>query len=261
MDTQRKTTMNFKIPFATAFTCLLAVATSSAQTVPKMKMTTETPAEITTPDTVETRIGTLKLRDGYPDDDTTQKVYDNLDFQRGVQAFLDAMPGASVTAFRPALQKLGGVDGNVIIFEEMMDSKALWLTANTTVVYYMSWLDTRNGPIVMETPPNTLGVVDDHWFHYVCDFGNAGPDNGKGGKFLFLPPGYKGDVPKGYFVMRPATYGIWLAGRGFLVNGDPKSAGTTIEKNLRIYPLGQVANPTVTKFSNVSGVPHNTIHA
>jgi hypothetical protein len=166
-----------------------------------------------------------------------------------------------VTAFRPALKKLGGVDGNVIIFEQMMDSKALWLTANTTVVYYMSWIDTRNGPVVAETPSNTLGIVNDHWFHYVCDFGNAGPDKGKGGKFLFLPPGYKGDVPKGYFVMRPATYGLWLGGRGFLVNGDPKPAVANIKQHLRIYPLSQAANPPVTKFTNVSGVPNNTVHA
>jgi hypothetical protein len=156
---------------------------------------------------------------------------------------------------------LAGVDGNVIIFEEMMDSKALWLTANTTVVYYMSWIDTKNGPVVMETPPNTLGLVDDHWFRYVCDFGNAGPDKGKGGKFLFLPPGYKGDVPEGYFVMRPATYGLWAAGRGFLVDGDPKPAVAAIKKHLKIYPLAQAANPTMTKFFNVSGVPHNTVHA
>jgi hypothetical protein len=235
--------------------------TDTRPVVPKMKMTTDIPPEITTPDSVETRIGTLKLFDGFPDDATTQKVYDNLDFQRGVQAFLNAMPGAAVTAFRPALRELGGVDGNVIIFEELMDSKALWLTANTTVVYYMSWLDTKNGPIVVETPPNTLGLVDDHWFRYVCDFGNAGPDKGKGGKFLFLPPGFKGDVPKGYFVMRPATYGLWLGGRGFLVNGDPKPAVAAIKAKLRIYPLAQAANPPVSKFSNVSAVPHNTVHA
>jgi hypothetical protein len=244
--------------------CALALAmcaAAQAQTPPKMKMTTEIPAEITTPPSVETRLGTLKLFDGFPDDETTQKVYDNLDFQRGVEVFLNTMPGAAVTAFRPALRKLGGVDGNVIIFEDLTDSKALWLTPNTTVVYYMSWLDTSKGPIVAETPPNTLGLVDDHWFHYVCDFGNAGPDKGKGGKFLFLPPGYKGDVPKGYFVMRPATYGLWLAGRGFLVNGDPKPAVASIKKHLKIYPLAQAANPPVTKFSNVSGVPHNTVHA
>jgi len=240
---------------------LLCACAVHAQTPPKMKMTTDIPPEITTPGSYETRLGTLNLFDGFPDDATTQKVYDNLDFQRGVQAFLNAMPGAALTAFRPALRKLGGVDGNVIIFEELMDSKALWLTPNTTVVYYMSWLDTKNGPIVAETPPNTLGLVDDHWFHYICDFGNAGPDKGKGGKFLFLPPDYKGDVPEGYFVMRPATYGLWLAGRGFLVNGDPKPAVAAIEKSLKIYPLAQAANPPVTEFSNVSGVPHNTVHA
>jgi hypothetical protein len=253
---------NKKIFSAAAFACALAAITVHAQTAPKMKMTTDIPPQITTPDTVESRIGTLHLSDGFPDDSTTQKVYDNLDFEHGVQAFLTAMPGAAVTAFRPALRELGGVDGNVIIFEDLMDSKALWLTANTTVIYYMSWLDTKkDGPIVVETPPNTLGLVDDHWFHYVCDFGNAGPDKGNGGKFLFLPPGYNGDVPDGYFVMRPATYGLWLGGRGFLVNGDPKPAVETIKSALRIYPLAQAANPPVTKFSNVSGIPHNTVHA
>jgi hypothetical protein len=238
-----------------------STVSTDPQTPPKMKMTTDIPPEITTPDTVETSIGTLHLTDGFPDDATTQKVYDNLDFQRGVQAFLNAMPGASVTAFRPALRQYGGTDGGVIIFEDLMDSKALWLTANTTVVYYMSWIDTRNGPVVMETPPNTLGVVDDHWFRYVCDFGNAGPDKGQGGKFLFLPPGYKGEVPEGYFVMRPATYGLWVGGRGFLVDGDPKPAVANIKAHLHIYPLAQAANPPASKFTNVSGIPHNTVHA
>lgn len=236
-------------------------AIAAAQPASTLKMTTDIPPDITTPDKVETSLGVLKLIDGYPDDATTQKVYDNLDFQRGVQAFLDAMPGAAVTAFRPALKEYGGVDGNVIIFEQMMDSKALWLTANTTVVYFMSWIDTSKGPVVMETPSNTLGLVDDHWFRYVCDFGNAGPDKGKGGKFLFLPPGYKGDVPKGYFVMRPNTYGLWMAGRGFLEKGDPKPAVANIKQHLRIYPLAQVANPPQTKFTNMSGIPHNTVGA
>ncbi len=85
--------------------------TTQAQTPPKMKMTTDIPEEITTPDTVETRIGTLKFFDGFPDDKTTQLVYDNLDFQRGVQAFLRGIPGASVQAFLPAAKKFGGVDG------------------------------------------------------------------------------------------------------------------------------------------------------
>ena len=80
--------------------CLLVAGSAFAQTPPKMKMTTDIPASITTPDSVETRLGTLHFFDGFPDDATVEKVYDNLDFQRGVQAFLTAMPGASIYAMR-----------------------------------------------------------------------------------------------------------------------------------------------------------------
>jgi hypothetical protein len=61
--------------------------------------------------------------------------------------------------------------------------------------------------------------------------------------------------------MRPATYGVWAPGRGMLVNGDPKPAVESIKKLLKIYPLAQAANPPVTKFTNMSGIPHSTIHA
>ena len=129
------------------------VPATEAQTVPKMKMTTDIPREITTPDSVTTRIGTLDFFDGFPDDKTTQLVFDNLDFQRGVQAFLRGIPGASIHAFLPAAKKFGGVDGNVMIFEDLMDSKALSLTPNNSSVYFFTWIDTTNGPIVLGLRP------------------------------------------------------------------------------------------------------------
>src|SRR5580700_2974789 len=95
---------------------------------PRMKMTTDIPAAITTPDSVETRLGTLKFLDGFPDEATVQKVYDNLDFERGVQAFLTAMPGASVYALREGFRSLGATDNQtVLITESLMDSKSLFL--------------------------------------------------------------------------------------------------------------------------------------
>jgi hypothetical protein len=106
-----------------------------------------------------------------------------------------------------------------------------------------------------------LGFLDDFWFHYIIDIGNAGPDKGAGGKFLLLPPDYKGEVSQGYFVARSRTYGVWFPGRGFKVNGDPRPAVEAIKRTLRIYPLAQVNNPPTTNFINVSGIPHNTIHA
>ena len=69
------------------FALLAITATVDAQQA-KPKMATDIPASITTPDIVETSLGTLKFFDGFPDAETVKKVYDNLDFQRGVQAFL-----------------------------------------------------------------------------------------------------------------------------------------------------------------------------
>jgi hypothetical protein len=163
-----------------------------------MKMTTDIPPGIETPDKLETRLGTLNLIDGVPaDDETVQKVYDNLDFQRGVQAYLNSIHIASMYGMRKGLLEFGPANTTAVLFETLMDSKALWLTPNTTSVYMASWLELKDEPMVIETPPNVLGIIDDHYFKYVADFGNAGPDKGKGGKFLILPPGYEGEVPDG----------------------------------------------------------------
>jgi hypothetical protein len=245
-----------------ALASLLMLTTTHAQTPPTMKMTTDIPASITTPDSVKTRLGTLKFFDGFPDDATVEKVYDNLDFERGVQAFLTAMPGASAYGLREGMRTQGVTDSStVLITEDLMDSKPLFLTANTETVYNMTWLDLKNGPLVIESPPNVLGIIDDFWFHYVGDVGNAGPDKGKGGKFLVLPPGYTGDVPKGYFVFRSRTYGNVFFWRGFAVDGSTHTAVEGSKKYAKIYPLSQAQNPPPMKFKNISGVSFNTIHA
>jgi hypothetical protein len=227
----------------------------------KMKMTTDIPPEITTPDSIETRIGTLRFFDGFPDDATTQKAYDNIDFQRGVEAFLAAMPGASVYALREGFKSQGADNQTVLIMETLMDSKSLFLTPNSETVYNIMWLDLKDGPLVLETPPNILGMVDDHWFKYVGDVGNAGPDKGKGGKFLLLPAGYKGEVPQGYFVFRSPTFGNVYFWRGFVENGSTRKAVENTKKFAKVYPLSQAKNPPPMKFVNVSGKAFNTIHA
>ena len=227
---------------------------------PKMKMTTEIPPGIATPDKLETPIGTLNLFDGVPDEETAQKVYDNLDFQRAVQAYLNSIQIASMYGMRKGILDFGPANTTALLFENLMDSKALWLTPNTTSVYMTSWLDLKDGPMVIETPPNVLGIIDDHWFNYVADFGNAGPDKGKGGKFVILPPGYEGEVPEGYYVARSQTYGNWVIWRGFQENGDPAPAVETTKKLFRIYPLSQKDNPPEMNFINLSGKFNNTIH-
>ena len=245
------------------FVTLLAVSASvlpaSAQKPTRMKMTTDIPPSITTPDKVETRIGTLKFFDGFPDRATVEKVYDNLDFQRGVQAYLTALPAVSIEGFRKSYTGIGPVNQTVLISEELLDSKSLFLTANTTTPYTVLYLDTKDGPLVLEIPPEVLGPIDDAWFRWVSDVGITGPDKGAGGKYLLLPPDYKGDIPDGYFVMRSRTFGNLMFFRTFLKDGDPKPGVDSVKKNLRVYPLSAAANPPEMKFVNISGKAFNTI--
>jgi len=238
--------------------CLLPLVTQQGIAA---TMTTEIPASITIPDEMETRLGTLTFDDGRPDKATAALLYDYLDFQNGVQAFLNTNRAASMVAMKRGLISQGADNHTFILFEQLTDSKSLLLGANTDTVYAMLWLDTRDGPIVIESPPNTLGLDNDAWQRYVGDMGNAGPDRGKGGKYLLLPPDYDGPVPDGYFPLRSRTYGNWAGGRAFTVDGDPKPAVENIKAHFRVYPLDQADNPPETRFVNASGSDFNTIFA
>jgi len=230
-----------------------------ARAAPHMKMTTDIPPSITAPDKVQTRIGTLKFFDGFPDKATVDKVYDNLDFQRGVQAYLTALPAVSIGGARGGVTEFGPANQTVLISEQLLDSRSLFLTANTTTPYTVLYLNTKDGPLVLEIPPAVLGPLDDAWFRWVTDVGITGPDKGAGGKYLLLPPGYAGEIPDGYFVARSRTFGHLLFFRTFLKDGDPKPGVDSVKKNLRVYLLGQAGNPPEMKFVNISGKAFNTI--
>lgn len=94
----------------------------------------------------------------------------------------------------------------------------------------------------------------------MADFGRLGPDQGKGGKFLILPPGYDGEIPDGCHLARTNTYGNWVIWRGFQVDGSTRPAVEATKKHFRIYPLSQKDNPPEMTFVNVSGELVNTIH-
>jgi hypothetical protein len=241
-------------------TLLVTLTTVDAQQA-RYKMTTDIPASITTPDVVETSLGTLRFFDGFPDEATVQMVYDNLDFQRGVQAFLTCIPAASAYAFRTGLRTFGPDNQTVLISESLVDARGLFLTGNSETIYNITWFDTHDGPLVIEMPAGVLGVIDDFWFRFVTDFGPLGPDKGNGGKFLLLPPDYSGDIPDGYFILPSRTYGNWCFFRVFIESGELGTAVEYAKKNYRAYPLELAANPPAMNFINVSGKYINTIHS
>ncbi|MBE2215349.1 MAG: DUF1254 domain-containing protein [Opitutaceae bacterium] len=238
---------------------LLALFTASAQTAPKLKMTTEIPPGIAAPDQAETRLGTLKFFDGFPDKPTVEKIYDNLDFQRAVQAYLLALAPVNMAGLREGLLTVGPANVTIPTFEANMNARSIFLTANATTPYTWVWLDLHGGPLVAEVPPMTLGMIDDFWFRYVTDIGIVGPDRGKGGKYLLLPPGYTGEVPAGYMVVRVPTFESILVWRNMPVKGDIKPAIESLHKNTRIYPLSQAAKPPANTFVNVSDRDFSTV--
>ena len=251
---------------AVAISLLLPIA-AAAQSLtgppanPQYKYSTEMPPGVKVPDSVDTRIGTLRFFDGMPDQASADKLFDNLDFQRAVQAYLFAIPGVSQAANRNAFKEFGPLNTVLPIFEQLQDARTIILTPNDNTVYNWLWIDVTNGPLVLEVPPGVLGAINGMWQHWVTDIGITGPDKGKGGKYLFVPPGYKGKVPSGYFVVQAPTYSLWAPFRGFLENGSPKPAVARVKAMTRIYPLADADKPhPPLKFVNMSGKPFNTIY-
>lgn len=237
------------------------------------------PAASHTPDKVDSRLGTLEFKDGVPTQKTADLLYDHLDFSRGVDSFLNGVPGASMYAIRKGFRDAGVPDNSILIFSKLMDSKSLFLTANADTVYFWGYLDLTKGPLVVEAPPESLGIFNDMWFRYISDFGVAGPDRGQGGKYLVIPPGYDGPLPEGgYFIAKSRTFGVALAGRAFLENNNPDPAVARIKERLKIYPylpgsfgssigaflngkgpMGQLLEPKPAAFVEGSGKVMNTI--
>lgn len=233
----------------------------SDKTIATYAQTTEIPKGILTPDIVETSIGTLHFQDGVPDHKTSELVYEYLDRMRAVDVFLKCMPAASIRHLMLGPEGIGANAINkVLIFEELMDSKPLYLTGNTSTMYTFPHFNLKEtGPMVLEVPPGMLGAFNDAWFRYVQDIGPFGQDKGRGGKYLLLPPDYKGEVPEGYFIVNSPSFRFFAFMRGSIANGI-EAAVAHMKSHLKIYPLDQRDDPPLIEFVNGSGKSFNTIH-
>jgi len=251
--------------FAAAAALILLSISANAQPLsgpnadPQLKYSTPMPPGVASPNKVDSRLGTLNFFDGFPDKATAGKLFDNLDFQRAVQAYLLAIPAVSQVANRNAIRTLGPVNTVVPVFH--MDSRSIFLTANDNTLYSWAWLDLSKGPLVLEVPPKSLGAINDMWYRWVIDLGITGPDRGAGGKYLILPPGYKGDVAKtGYVeVVQSPTFNIWIPWRTFVDADNWNGAVDHVRKFVKVYSPSQAASPPPVKVEDMSGKPFNTV--
>ncbi|REJ06070.1 DUF1254 domain-containing protein [Microbacterium bovistercoris] len=225
---------------------------------------TPIPAQVTTPDVVASRLGELRFADGVPTPQTAQMLFDHLDFIRGVEAFLNCIPAASLEGIRRGVSALAGDSCHRgVIADRLMDSNPLFLTGNTDTVYAIAMLDLeRDGATVIEVPPGCgPGTVDDAWFRFVIDLGAPGPDRGQGGTYLIVPPGYDGERPDGWFVAESPGFVHLVILRGFLVDGKPDAAVKLFESGVRIYPFSSRNDPPAMEWTSLSGEVMNTVHA
>lgn len=213
------------------------------------------------PDKIQTSFGTLEFEGGaFPTEASVQKIYDEMDLQRATQAYMDFFPALSLYGIVKSQVRDFGFKSasDVGVMADFMKPSENYLTGNDVTVYAFASIDLKvDGPTVVEIPPGMYGNANDAAFKYLTDFGPTGPDKGKGGKYLFLPPDYDGEEPGGYFVFHSPGYRIWAMMRGFGEVGNGDQAVQWFKDRLKVYPLA--SGPRKNKAVNTSGMGANTI--
>ena len=186
--------------------------------------------------------------------------------RRACEAAIWAMPAVGVYDIELALQRDAGAEfGTVAYMTAPMDSRHGFLTANDVTPYVFTGLTTRDGPIVIDVPlagekAEFFGTIVNAWQTPIADVGPSGADKGKGGRYLILPPGYRGDVPDdGYLVFEADTYGVHFAFPPIAKNGGTHADQAGYAQKLRWYLLSEAADPPPTEFVDVKEKPVNTL--
>jgi hypothetical protein len=198
--------------------------------------------------TIETRIGKFDLELGVPTEGSVEKLNDDLDFQRACQAYLWALPTVGFEyVLREQRHALGARDGDVIIYKGYQNVSR-FLTPNVTTPYIIGFLNlTNTGPVVVDVPAGLIaGSAMDFWQRPLTDFGLTGPDQGKGGKYLFVGPGQEApkSLPDDVRVTHSTTFGIGFFYRA--LDTDPAKA-EAMEKAICAYPWSLRENPPASQ--------------
>lgn len=195
-----------------------------------------------------------KFENGYPVTSDMPSIFEELDYQRAVQSYLWATPAVATYSFIEGLQRDYGADMYTAnIWEKSATPKTIVFTGNSQSIYSVGYFDlSETGPFVLEFPENLLGMVDDLWYAPITDVGLAGPDKGAGGKYLILPPNYKGEIPDGYYTYESTTFmNIWLV-RAF--QGNDGSSPVDDLKQIRTYPLSKIDDQPEMTYKMVSDI-------
>ena len=177
-----------------------------------------------------------------------------LKYMRAFETAVWAMPAVGIYGFRKATKAVGGDDNVILAWSKVATAKAELLTANNVTPYILAMTDLRKGPVVVEVPAKSdkallYGQIVDHWQYAIADVGPIGVDKGKGGKYLLLPPGYRGEEPEGYFILRSPSYRVYFAFRSVKAPGATTADAYAYSRKIRMYYRN---DPKPTRFIDPS---------
>lgn len=200
---------------------------------------------------------------------STTNVNDSLLRSRAVEAVIWGMPAVNYDLMlQEMLTKTSGKVGQVIYWGRPLDYHNQTLTPNPDALYFMAFFNTKNGPIVLDLPAaedagngngSFNGNIVTLWQMPLEDAGLLGYDKGKGGKYLILPPDYKGSIPAGYIPLHSDTYGGYMLLRSnFKSHSDADvAASIAYGKRMKVYPLSAAAHPPETVFTDVKDIDYD----
>jgi hypothetical protein len=198
-----------------------------------------------------------EFKGGYPTRETVQQVYDDLDLIRAVQMYRIFYPTVSGAAIFKGTAKVGVIP-NKLFGTLDTQPKHVGFTLNSDTPYGGILLDLNVGPLVIELPPGPLlGAAMDINQRWIADMGLPGPDAGKGGKHLLLPPGYRGDTPAGYYAAKVTGYRVIAGMRSLPAGGDVPGAIERL-KTIKVRPLTSSASWTEPKWFDMTAPPQDT---
>ena len=195
---------------------------------------------------------------GFPTADTMSQSYDDADLNRAIQAYKFFYPTVSGAAIVRGNEEIGIIPNKVFGILDCSPEQLVF-TANSDTPYGPLMLDLGIGPMVVELAPGPLIVcsmdVNQRW---VADMGLPGPDAGKGGKHLLLPPDYTGAVPSsGYYIHRASSNRQIVGARSLPVNGDVQAAKERL-KTIKVYPYQKTTGWREPQWIDVTGRTQDT---
>lgn len=186
-------------------------------------------------------------------------------YQRAFEAVLWNMPAIAIYSFRrAAFADLGMKDNDIIAYSATATPRLEAITANSSTPYIAAYTDLRKGPVLLEVPAagpdgSLYGQVVDAWQLTIADVGPAGIDQGRGGKLLFTPPGYKDAIPDGYLQVPSPNYRIAFAFRSVPAPGKSAADAYAYAKRLRMYYLSEASNPPQQRFVDPANQRYPTL--